>query len=59
MDIVNFRKKLEKRAKENRLAFEGQFREEINGLLGLSKEEIDGIAPDTTDLEVYDQLIGT
>jgi hypothetical protein len=57
MDIEAFRKKLEKRAEENRLSFEGQFSEEINGLLGLSKEEIDRITPDTTDLEIYDQLI--
>ncbi len=57
MDIEAFRKKLKKRAEENRIAFEGQFRDEINGLLGLSREEIDSITPDTTDLEVYDQLI--
>ena len=57
MDIEAFRKKLEKRAQENRIAFEGQYKDEINGLLGLSKKEIDSITPDTTDLEVYDQLI--
>ena len=57
MDIEAFRKKLKKRAEENRIAFEGQYKDEINGLLGLSREEIDSITPDTTDLEVYDQLI--
>jgi hypothetical protein len=57
MDIEAFRRKLKKRAEENRISFEGRFRDEINGLLGLSKEEIDRITPDTTDLEVYDQLI--
>lgn len=57
MDIEAYRKKLKKRAEENRLAFEGQYKDEINGLLGLSREEIDSITPGTTDLEVYDQLI--
>ena len=57
MDIEAFRRKLKKRAEENRRTFEGRFKDEINGLLGLSKEEIDRITPDTTDLEVYDQLI--
>jgi methionine aminopeptidase len=57
MDIAAFRKKLEERAKANRQAFEGRYRDEIEGLLGLSREEIDLITPDTTDLEIYDQLI--
>jgi len=57
MDINAFRKKLLKRAEANRLAFEGQYREQIEGLLGLSREEIDRITPGTTDLETYDQLI--
>ena len=38
-------------------AFRGAFSQEISGLLGLSREEIDAITPDTTDLEVYDRLI--
>ena len=38
-------------------AFQGIYKEEIEGLLGLSKEEIDKITPDTTDLETYDKLI--
>lgn len=57
MDIDAYRKKLQERAKANRLAFEGQYREEIKGLLGLSREELDQITSDTTDLEIYDQLI--
>jgi hypothetical protein len=57
MDIDAYRKKLQERAKANRRAFEGEYREEINGLLGLSREEIGKITPDTTDLEIYDQLI--
>ena len=57
MDIEAYRKKLKERAKANRLAFEGQYREEIKELLGLSREELDQITPDTTDIETYDQLI--
>lgn len=52
-----YRKKLKERAKRNREAFMGQYRDELNALLGLSKEDIDKITPDTTDLEIYAQLI--
>ena len=38
-------------------AFRGTYSQELSGLLGLSREEIDAITPDTTDLEVYDKLI--
>lgn len=57
MDIDAYRKRLQERARANRLAFEGQYREEIEGLLGLSRMELDRITPDITDLEIYDQLI--
>ncbi len=57
MGIEEYRKKLRERAEENRKAFDGIYKDEINGLLGLSKEEIGSITSDTTDLEVYDQLI--
>jgi hypothetical protein len=57
MDIEKYRRKLEKRAAENRKAFEGEYREEVTALLALSREEIDRITTDTTDLEVYDRLI--
>ena len=57
MGVEEYRKKLKERAKRNRDAFMGQYRDELNALLGLSKEEIDKITPDTTDLEVYAQLI--
>ena len=57
MDIYTFRKKLEERAEANRRAFEGKYRQEIEKLLGLSRDEIDRITPDTTDLEIYDKLI--
>ena len=57
MDNDAFRKKIQKRAADNRRAFEGQYGEEIEGLLGLSREEIDQITPSTTDVKIYDQLI--
>jgi hypothetical protein len=38
-------------------AFNGEYREEINLLLGLSRQDIDLLAPGTTDLETYLALI--
>ena len=38
-------------------AFRGLYAEEINALLGLSKEEIDEITPDATDLKIYNELL--
>lgn len=57
MDMEAYRKKLQERAEFNRKAFEGIYREELEGLLGLSREELDRITPGSTDLETYDQLI--
>ncbi len=34
-------------------AFNGKYKMELNELAGLSKEEIDAIAPGTADLKVY------
>jgi hypothetical protein len=49
--------KLEERAERNRKAFMGQYKDELNALIGLSKEDIDKVTPGTTDLEIYAQLI--
>ncbi|MEW6507078.1 MAG: hypothetical protein AB1432_04950 [Bacteroidota bacterium] len=57
MKADEFRKKLKKKLEENRKTFEGKYKEQLNGLLGLSKAEIDSITPDMTDLEVYANLI--
>ena len=57
MDIEEFKRRLREKMAENRQAFEGEYKDQINGLMGLSKTEIDSITPDTTDLETYDQLI--
>ena len=38
-------------------AFDGEHKEELNKLQGLSKEEIDAITPGTEDLRAYSVLI--
>jgi Glu-tRNA(Gln) amidotransferase subunit E-like FAD-binding protein len=57
MDIEEFKRRLREKMAENRQAFEGLYKDELNGLMGLSRAEIDAITPDLTDLEIYDQLI--
>lgn len=54
---LSFEERLKKRLADNRLAFIGIYKDEINALHGLSRVEIDQITPDSTDLEIYDQLI--
>jgi hypothetical protein len=56
-DLDSFKRALRDRMKKNREAFEGKYGEQLNELLGLSREEIDAITPGVTDLEIYDQLI--
>jgi hypothetical protein len=51
------RLELEAIIKQNREAFEGEYGDEIDGLLGLSRDEIDAITPGVTDLETYAKLI--
>jgi hypothetical protein len=51
------RRELRAMMREIRAEFEGKYEEQINGLLGLSREEIDAVTPDGTDLEIYAQLI--
>ncbi len=57
MDIEEFKRKLREKMAENRKAFEGEYKDQLNDLMGLSKEEIDAITSDNTDMEIYDQLI--
>ena len=57
MGIEEYRRKLEERARVNREAFKGKYKDALNELMGLSKSDIDAITPDTTDLETYAQLI--
>ncbi len=57
MNIEEFKRKLREKMAENRQAFEGEYKDQLNDLMGLSKSEIDAITPDNTDMEIYDQLI--
>lgn len=57
MDKEEFRKRMQEKMKENRKAFEGEYSTQLNELMGLSKEEIDSVTPDTTDMQIYRQLI--
>ncbi len=57
MDIEEFKRRLREKMAENRQAFDGEYKNQINDLMGLSKSEVDAITPDTTDMEIYDQLI--
>lgn len=56
-DLDAFRKDLRNDLKKGREAFEGKYGDQLNELMGLSKEEIDAITPDATDLQEYDRLI--
>jgi methionine aminopeptidase len=38
-------------------AFVGKFKNELRDLVKLAPEDIDGITPDTTDVETYEKLI--
>ena len=54
---LTYKERLAQRAIQNRAAFNGSFKSEIDELHGLSKEEIGVITPDNTDMEIYVQLI--
>ncbi|MGK9475512.1 hypothetical protein [Melioribacter sp. OK-6-Me] len=55
--LDDFRKRVRIKIRESREAFEGKYKEELEELLGLSKSEIKQILPDTTDMQIYEQLI--
>lgn len=57
MDIEEFKRQLKDKMAENRAAFEGEYKEQLDQLMGLSRAEIDAIIPGNTDLLIYDQLI--
>ncbi len=56
-DIEAYRQRIRRRLKEGREAFLGKYKDELNVLSGLSRDEIDQITPDLTDLQKYDELI--
>jgi hypothetical protein len=55
--LADFERDLQNALKSSHEAFVGQYAAEINALAGLSREEIDALAPGTTDLETYDKLM--
>ncbi len=54
---LTYKERLAQRALQNRAAFNGLYKNEIDALHGLSRSEIDAITPDNTDMEIYSQLI--
>ncbi len=56
-DLGGFETDLDETLKKSREAFMGKYKNELNELAGLSKEEIDAISPGITDLQKYDELI--
>lgn len=56
-DLEGFEEDLEATLENGRKAFVGTYKDELNALSGLSKEEIDAISPGITDLQKYDELI--
>lgn len=51
------RRELRTILRKSREAFVGKYAAELNALAGLSREEIDAITPDGTDLAVYAALM--
>lgn len=56
-DLEGFEKDLKNTLEQSGNAFNGKYKTELNELAGLSREEIDMITPDLTDLQKYDELI--
>jgi hypothetical protein len=56
-DLEGFEQDLKKQLEQSNIAFQGIYKSELNELTGLSRDEIDSITPDTTDLQKYDELI--
>jgi hypothetical protein len=54
MTPEEFKARLRSKMTENREAFEGEYKNQLSALMGLSKAEVDAI---TTDIETYDKLI--
>ena len=57
MTPEEFKARLRSKMTENREAFEGEYKNQLSALMGLSKAEVDAITPDTSDMETYDKLI--
>ncbi len=51
------RKRLRRLAKKADESFNGKYKEELGQLIGLSKEEINSVTPDTEDARTYSVLL--
>lgn len=51
------RERLKNLAQKADESFNGKYKNELDALLGLSKEEIDSVTPDTTDSKTYSILL--
>lgn len=56
-DMTGFDNDLQEDLRRGREAFEGTYKNELKALAGLSREQIDAMTPDSTDVETYDALI--
>ena len=52
-----FEQDLKETLEEGRRAFKGDYKEALDELTGLSRDEVNAITPDITDLQKYDELI--
>jgi hypothetical protein len=52
-----FERRVKSQLKVSGESFRGKYRDELDQLAGLSRQEIDQIAPGITDLQKYDELI--
>lgn len=58
LDQKAFEEEVRQSLERSRIAFQGTYADAIAQLAGLSRAEIDGIRPGTSDIEEYDRLIG-
>lgn len=56
-DPGGFESDLEETLKKSKDAFMGKYKDQLNELAGLSRQEIDKITPGITDLQKYDELM--
>jgi hypothetical protein len=56
-DLDAFRAAVDASLERGHEAFVGRYKRQLNDLAGLSREEIDRIAPGLSDLQKYDELV--
>jgi hypothetical protein len=56
-DLQGFQDDLEQQLKNSRGSFNGLYKNALNDLTGLSKDEVKAVAPELDDMQQYDELI--